>query len=144
MQNIKEIFFYSVLISSMQIGHHAYAKAALEVSSTILVEGLKDTTQMTCKAATQLAENHLPVVGEIAKETSAKLGAEAVGKTIPALNTCAAIYAVTQLWTIGKDVKSYFWPSQEEIAHAMEVNKKYEQLVTKKSIQGMPRKKRTQ
>lgn len=82
----------------------------------------------------QFAKKHLPETGEIVKETSAKLGSQAAGKFAPALTIIAAGYAVGQLWSMGKDVKSYFWPSNEEIAHGIEVDEKLAQLVAKKAF----------
>lgn len=134
--NYKIIFLYSTLIVSTQIEHGAYAHATfeLEVASTVFVEGAKDSAQMTCETLTQLTQNHLSDTGDMAKETVSTLGPEAVENVAPDLDALKAINTIVTLCLLSKDVKSYLWPSQEEIAHAMEVNEKYESLVAKKAF----------
>jgi len=134
MQNIKKILLYSTLIFSMQTEHDAYAKETLEVASTILVEGLKDTTKMAGESINILAENHLTKAGDLAKETIPKLGSETVANLVAALDALKAIGTVITIYSLSKDAISYLWPSKEETAHATEVEDEYQSLVAKKAF----------
>jgi len=109
------------------------------------VKGIKESG----KVINQLAENHLSQVGDIAKDVSAKLASEGAGKladglkesvekVVPVLSVLAGVYSLTKIWPITKEVavgiRSFFWQSQEEKSHAMEVDEKYKQLTAKRAF----------
>lgn len=73
-------------------------------------------------------------------EEAAKLACEATG-TIAALEglkvvsgASAWVSLATNVYQIGKDVKSHFYPSKEEQVHAQEINKRLELIELRKNL----------
>lgn len=148
--HIKKLFFIHLFIF-IQTCHHnnIFAEAMLVKATETAVKGVK-----------QLTIDHLPTVGKIATEASSQLGSEAskelatgmkdasscfgvesVAKLAPAINIVTAAYTVTQVWSMGKDIKSYCYPSDQDKAriigakaHACEMQEKYESLMAKKAF----------
>jgi hypothetical protein len=133
MKNIKKTILYSIFIIVVQLNNNCYSswfnwpKPAFQAATETAVTG-----------ANQLIKDNLPKAGEIATEASAKIGVEAANKFAPAATLFASAYAVSQVYSMGRDIaegmSSRYWPSAAQRTHALKVDKEYEILSTEKAF----------
>jgi len=149
MITVKKVIVYSIFICSILKQFDSCAVITTEMK--ILAGAIKDATNTAVNGGQAMANT----LGQASVDASTKFGAESAqiglqavekitetgDKFAFAAGVCAGAYAFTQFWSIGKDVvsigksvKSYVSPSEEEKAHAYIIHEQYEFLKTKKEF----------